>query len=70
MAEPGFQPAIKPDSEIWANYMDEATKQDDENIDIWSKSMDVLLVFVRLFSFHACVPWYSARYRLAFFQPF
>lgn len=35
---------------IWKTYVDEATKQDKENITNWNQSIDVLLVFVRQFS--------------------
>lgn len=34
---------------IWKTYVDEATKQDKENITNWNQSIDVLLVFVRPF---------------------
>ena len=34
---------------VWKTYVDEATKQDKENITNWNQSIDVLLVFVRPF---------------------
>ena len=37
------------EGEIWKTYVDEATKKDKENITNWNQSIDVLLVFVRLF---------------------
>ena len=44
-------PEEEEQGKIWKTYVDEATKKDKENITNWNQSIDVLLVFVRLFSF-------------------
>lgn len=38
---------MAPNARVWRVYMDEATRFDNDMIDRWNRSLDVLLVFVR-----------------------
>lgn len=48
-APPSLGKEMDPDSEIWPTYATVAAKYDLDLTDDWNKSLDVLLIFVRLF---------------------
>ncbi|CAE6421870.1 unnamed protein product, partial [Rhizoctonia solani] len=41
---------LDPDAQVWKTYVREADLVDDELVDGWNKSMDVILIFAALFS--------------------
>jgi hypothetical protein len=45
-----LEPDITPEAQIWKSYAEEATEQDKGTIANWNQSMDVILVFVRIFN--------------------
>lgn len=47
-----LEPDITPEAQIWKSYAEEALQQDKDTIANWNQSMDVILVFVRVFSIH------------------
>ncbi|CAE6462434.1 unnamed protein product [Rhizoctonia solani] len=46
--EPGKE--LGPDAQVWKTYVREADQVDEELVDGWNKSMDVILIFAALFS--------------------
>ncbi|EUC59575.1 transmembrane protein, putative, partial [Rhizoctonia solani AG-3 Rhs1AP] len=46
--EPGKE--LGPDAQVWKTYVREADQVDEEKVDGWNKSMDVILIFAALFS--------------------
>jgi len=44
-----LEPDITPEAQIWKSYAEEAMQQDKDTIANWNQSMDVILVFVRVF---------------------
>ncbi|CUA77322.1 hypothetical protein RSOLAG22IIIB_06650 [Rhizoctonia solani] len=44
--EPGKE--LDPDAQVWKTYVREADQVDEELVDGWNKSMDVILIFVRI----------------------
>ncbi|EUC58763.1 transmembrane protein, putative, partial [Rhizoctonia solani AG-3 Rhs1AP] len=41
---------LGPDAQVWKTYVREADQVDEEIVDGWNKSMDVILIFAALFS--------------------
>ncbi|CUA67976.1 Isoleucine--tRNA ligase [Rhizoctonia solani] len=41
---------LDPDAQVWKTYVREADQVDEEMVDGWNKSMDVILIFAALFS--------------------
>ncbi|CUA71108.1 Acetyl-CoA carboxylase 1 [Rhizoctonia solani] len=46
--QPGKE--LDPDAQVWKTYVQEADQVDEELVDGWNKSMDVILIFAALFS--------------------
>jgi len=49
-----LEPDITPEAQIWKSYAEEAMQQDKDTIANWNQSMDVILVFVRVFFKNIC----------------
>ena len=39
---------MEPGAPVWVTYVEAAKEYDDKKVDEWNKSLDVLLIFVRL----------------------
>ncbi|KZV91409.1 hypothetical protein EXIGLDRAFT_96980, partial [Exidia glandulosa HHB12029] len=45
-----FGDEVEPHARVWKIYRDEATSHDEPMVDLWNKTLDILLIFAGLFS--------------------